>query len=92
MPTTTVRQRIPRGITVRQLAESQGIHPDTIRDKVASGEIPSYRIGGSIRIPLSYIEELQRRAYVEEVVAAMPPLSAAQIVKLTGLFDYSGAA
>ncbi len=57
---------------------------------MASGEIPSYRIGGSIRIPLSYIEELQRRAYVEEVVAAMPPLTKAQIVKLTGLLNHDG--
>jgi excisionase family DNA binding protein len=82
---------IPRGISIRDFAESQGLREETIRDKVSAGEIPHYRLGRNIRIPLDYLETLQRRAYVEETVAAMPPLTPAQITKLMALLDHKPA-
>jgi hypothetical protein len=55
-------QPIPRGISIREFAKSQGMAEASIRRRVGTGEIPSYKVGGARRIPLSYLEQLQRGA------------------------------
>jgi hypothetical protein len=65
MPATTTSvdaQPIPRGISIREFAESQGMAVASIRRRVGTGQIPSYKVGGARRIPLSYLEQLQRGA------------------------------
>jgi excisionase family DNA binding protein len=61
-------QPIPRGITVREFAHSQKLHETTVRRGIGTGEIPSYKIGSARRIPLSYLEQLQRCDPVESAI------------------------
>jgi excisionase family DNA binding protein len=37
-------------MTVRQVAELLGVHENWVYDQAASGELPSYKIGGTRRI------------------------------------------
>jgi excisionase family DNA binding protein len=83
----TTKPAIPRGISVNAFAEAVDLHPETVRDQIRDGIVPHYRIGRTIRIPLSFLEDKQREAYAEKVVANMPALTAAQIAKLTALLD-----
>jgi hypothetical protein len=71
MPATTTSidaQPIPRGITIREFAKSQSMAEASIRRRVGTGEIPSYKIGSARRIPLSYLEQLQRCDPVESAI------------------------
>ncbi len=36
-------------LTVRQVAELLGVHEDWVYDQAASGELPSYKLGGARR-------------------------------------------
>lgn len=54
-------QPIPRGISIREFAKSQGMAEASIRRRVGTGEIPSYKVGGARRIPLSYLEKVGAR-------------------------------
>ena len=40
-----------RGLTVRQFAQKHGLSESSVRQNVRAGRIPSYKIGGSRRIP-----------------------------------------
>ena len=55
-------QQIPRGISIREFAKSQDMAEASIRRRVGTGQIPSYKVCGARRIPLAYLEQLQRGA------------------------------
>jgi excisionase family DNA binding protein len=41
-------------LSIAEVADQLGVHPNTIRNKIAAGELPAARLGGrgsSIRIP-----------------------------------------
>jgi hypothetical protein len=82
-------QPIPRGISIREFARSQSMAEQSVRRRVGSGEIPSYKVAGARRIPLSYIEQLQRgdpvEAAIERIVAAAPPLTDDQRNRISAL-------
>lgn len=44
-------------LTVAKVARSLGLVERTVRGLVATGEIPSFRIGGSRRIPSRWLEQ-----------------------------------
>jgi excisionase family DNA binding protein len=46
-------------ISIKQGASHVGVHPDTIRRRIASGELVAYRLGRNvIRIDLDELESL----------------------------------
>ena len=50
-------------ITVDEAAKMLSLHPYTIRRLVWRRRLPCVRIGRSVRVPLSAIRELERRAH-----------------------------
>lgn len=86
-------ESIPRGLTVREVAESQGLTESATRRSVNQGLIPSYKVGGARRIPASYLEELQRcgslAAHVDALVASWPALSDEQMERIAALLRSS---
>jgi len=51
-----------RMLTVRQLASALGVHPNWVYERAASGELPSYKIGGARRfLPSEVAAWLQKR-------------------------------
>ncbi len=51
-----------RWVSVAEAAELLGVHPDTVRARIASGEIPAYRSGPRlIRILAVDLEQSPRR-------------------------------
>ena len=99
---TTATKHVPahpisRGVSIREFAEINGVSQSAVRRGVDAGSIPSYKIGGARRIPLSYLEQLQRpgdaiEAAIEQIVAAAPPLSADQRTRIAALLRTGGAA
>jgi excisionase family DNA binding protein len=65
----------------------------TVYKAVNDGSIPSYKVGGSRRIPRSYLDELRASAFndyeatIQRVVDAAPRLTAAQRDKLAVLLQ-----
>jgi excisionase family DNA binding protein len=54
----------PRLLTVKELASEWRQHPDTIYRKIATGEIPSMRLGGNrsaIRVDVAKLERQVQR-------------------------------
>lgn len=49
-------------LTIAEFAASASISSTTAYRKVASGEIPSVRIGSQVRIPAWYLSDLTKRA------------------------------
>ena len=49
-------------MTVRQVAELLGVHENWVYDQAASGELPSYKIGGTRRFDPRRGPRLDRRA------------------------------
>ena len=91
MPPT---EQISRGLSIREFAEINGISVHTARRAVYEGRIFSYRVGGSRRIPASYLQNLQQGydATIRALVDAAPKLSAAQRDKLAALLAEDGDA
>ena len=61
-----------------------------VRRAFREGKIPGYRIGATIRIPLSYISELQQPAsaidaVIDRIVAQAPPLTDDQRNRISAL-------
>lgn len=81
--------RLSRGVSVREFAEINGISRSTVNRGIYDGSIPSYKIGGTRRIPLGYLEQLQQPDPVDtaiaQIVAAAPPLTADQRSKISAL-------
>jgi excisionase family DNA binding protein len=60
-------------VTVRQLASALGVHPNWVYERAASGELPSYKIGGTRRVlPSEIAAWLQKR---HEAPADTPPIA-----------------
>jgi Helix-turn-helix domain len=88
-------QPISRGITVREFAEINSMSIAGVQRQIREGFIPCYRIGKSVRIPLSFLEQLQRggnvEAAIEQLVAAAPPLTVDQRSRISALLRVGGA-
>ena len=52
-------------VTVDEVAKMLSLHPYTIRRMVWRQRLPAIRVGRVIRVPLSAIRELERRAAQE---------------------------
>lgn len=59
----------PNFLSVAQAAATVSLSTKTIYRLIDEGKIPSIRIGGSIRIPMSWRNELLRVAEVEHRTA-----------------------
>lgn len=95
--TTSVdTQSIPRGITIREFANSQGMAEASVRRRVGTREIPSYKVCGARRIPLSYLEQLQSGGAVDsaikQIAAAVQSLTDDQRTVISALLLDNGAA
>jgi excisionase family DNA binding protein len=88
-PNHVPRKRISRALSIREFAEINGVSQSVVRRKVGDGSIPSYKIGGVRRIPVSYLEQLQRLDPVDSAIArlvtAAPPLTAEQRSRIGAL-------
>jgi hypothetical protein len=63
---TVAAQPISRGITVREFAAINSMSVPGVHKGIREGFIPCYRLGKrSIRIPLSFLEQLQRGGNLE---------------------------
>jgi excisionase family DNA binding protein len=51
----------PQLLTIAQFSLSTGVSASTLYRKTASGQIPSVRVAGQVRIPYWYLEELTSR-------------------------------
>lgn len=52
----------PARISIREAADSRGVHPDTIRRLIADGRLPAYRFGDRlIRVDPADLDRLDRR-------------------------------
>jgi excisionase family DNA binding protein len=49
-------------VTVEEAAEMLRVHPYTVRRLVWRRRLPAVRVGRSLRVPLSAIRDLERRA------------------------------
>jgi hypothetical protein len=89
-------QPIPRGISIPEFAKSQGMAASSIRRRVGTGEIPSYKVCGARRIPLWYLEELQRgdavQSAIKQIAAAAQSLTDDQRSVISALLLDNGAA
>lgn len=86
-------------LTLREAAESLGVHRNTIGRLIKRGELPVIRLGKkAVRVPKRAVDEIlagriENRPpsdeefdyYVQTVIAAAPPLSDAQRTKLAEL-------
>lgn len=49
-------------VSIAQAAEREGVHPDTIRRRIADGTLPAYRVGPKlIRIRVADLDACLRR-------------------------------
>jgi excisionase family DNA binding protein len=76
--------------TCDQFARRFNYAMSTVRNKVSRGEIPSYKVGTSRRIPAAYVEALAAAdnslgAAVELIVAKWPKLTDEQLDKIAAL-------
>lgn len=55
-------------LTVKEVSEILKISEYKVRELISSNEIPSTKIGGSIRIPESFIKELEGDKYEELLI------------------------
>lgn len=46
--------------SVKDAAMMLGVSIDTVYRRIADGSIPSFRVGRAIRVPLRYLENLNR--------------------------------
>jgi excisionase family DNA binding protein len=49
---------MPGAVSIREAAITLGVSTDTIRRRIADGELASFRLGATIRIPASEIRRL----------------------------------
>jgi Helix-turn-helix domain len=85
-------QPISRGVTVREFAELNSMSIAGIQRQIREGFIPCYRIGKSVRIPLSFLEQLQQQqqsdpleAAIDQLIAIAPKLTADQRSRISAL-------
>ncbi len=51
-----------RWVTVNEVAEYLSMHPVTVRRKIDRGEIPSSRVGRSVRVDIQKLNEQLERS------------------------------
>lgn len=53
-------QTSPRLLDVTEAARRLQVHPDTIRRRIRSGDLPAFRVApnGNVRIPVSAVDKL----------------------------------
>ena len=51
-------------LRISELAKVLGVHPSTLYKAVERGEVPHTRVGGSVLIPRSYLEQKRAEAGV----------------------------
>ncbi len=66
-------QSVSTGVTLQEFADLNHVSLSCIRTAVASGEIPSYKIGKVRRIPLAYLKKLQRGDIPQPRPKQVPP-------------------
>lgn len=86
---------VSRGVSVREFAELNDASEAVVRRQIRDGTIPSYRIGKLLRIPLSYLEQLQRPdaaidAAIDAIVATAPALTDDQRNRISALLRTGG--
>lgn len=54
-----------RPYTPDSLAERWGVSAETVRQLVKRGELPGFRVGRMIRIPVQAVEEFERSGIVK---------------------------
>jgi excisionase family DNA binding protein len=93
---TTVPDPTPTAYSMATLAKMMGTSLDTIQRGVMAGEIPSFKIGRTRRIPADAVEALMRPskhddddldAYVRKLVDAAPRLTEAQRRRLSSIIQ-----
>ena len=65
-------------MTARQVAELLGVHENWVYDRAATGELPSYKIGGTRRFDPHRDRLLHRRAPRARAQAARAPCNQGQ--------------
>ena len=60
MKSTTRRPIPPETVGVRVAAQYLDVCPDTIRKRIAEGDLPAHRVGRLIRIYVDDLESLRR--------------------------------
>jgi excisionase family DNA binding protein len=87
-------ESISRGLTTREFATINEVSLVAARRLVYQGKIPSYKVGGSRRIPASYLEDLQRceattasdlELAAQKLVANWPKLTPEQAARISEL-------
>jgi len=53
----------PKFLTINEFVETTKVSRQTISRKIKLGEIPSFKIGRRILIPLSFLESLEKAAW-----------------------------
>ncbi len=62
---TTTSNRLPRLLTVAQVAENLGVCTRTVRRLIKAGSLPTHRIGHQIRIAETDLWRLSRPSQTE---------------------------
>jgi excisionase family DNA binding protein len=97
------RKPEPRSVTTDytcdEFAKQFNKSPTTVRGQVSRGQIPSYKVGGSRRIPAAYVESLRAQPVrdelaeaVNKVVSEWPKLTETQLDKIAALLRAGGRA
>jgi excisionase family DNA binding protein len=90
-PTTSVP--VP-DLTVKEFAFQTHTQVQVIYRLCRRGVVPSYKVGGAVRIPAEAVEALRstglppREVYLAELLAKAPPLTPEQIDRLSALLDW----
>jgi excisionase family DNA binding protein len=87
------QQSPPSDFSVKNLAQKCGVTERHVWDLIAEGQIPSYKVGTSVRIPAEAVEMLRSGqpvaddldAQIKRIVDRAPKLSAAQRDTLAAL-------
>lgn len=53
----------PDFISIKEFCERTSMADSTVRQKIRAGVIPAIMIGGRVRIPMSYVDDLLQQAY-----------------------------
>ena len=62
-------------MTVKELAEYLGLHPQTVYEKVREGEIPTTQVGKTYRFPRTLINEWLKENTKQRKVGKSPRLN-----------------
>jgi excisionase family DNA binding protein len=55
-----MKEDFTRGLSIREFAYLNSVSESMVRRRVATGDIPSYKVGKARRIPAIFVERLQQ--------------------------------